>query len=1019
MRFARTWLLAAVALFVVASLAAAQTTNGTISGHVADSQGLALPGVTVNATSPNLQGVRTVVTSENGDYVLPLLPSGTYTISFELSGFQTVTKTVTLAPTQTLPVDTTLGPAAVSETVNVTGRAADVLTQTATVATNFKQDLISTLPTNRDLNAVLLMAPSVHAAGPSGAYSIAGAMSFESLFLINGVDVNENLRGQFTTPYIEDAVQETTVATDGVSAEFGHFSGGVINMITKSGGNLFTATFRDTLNNDAWRAFNTGNDAHPWTTDCDTCGPGGTSSKVNTIVPQYEYTVGGPIVKDRLWFFTAGRFVDQQSSATTIAPVSIPLIQDTDRKRYEIKMTGSINANHRFEGAYSRENVTAANATFNTAASMDLASFYTVTQPTTLFTVNYNGILNSSFVVEARYSARGLNLGQGGAPCTDLICGTLLLDRARGGRYWSPTFCGAPSCQPETRNNDDEYIKATYFKPTKNAGSHNLVFGFDSFNDKRFANNHQSGSDYRINGTTTTIVGTGTNAVIYPQWNPGSSTVLQYNPIATSSLGTNFRVNSGFFNDNWRVNNNVTLNLGVRFDKNHGVDSAGNLVAEDSLWSPRLGVVWDPKGDGVWSINASFSRYAAGLANSIADGSSAAGNPATIQWTYTGPAINPVGTPTNQLVDSPTAIAAMFAWCKPNSAGFCTVAAPSAASFPGVSVKIPNSLTSPNVRAYAVGLSRQFGNRAAVRVDYSYRDYHDFYSQRIDTTTGIATDQLGNRADLAIIENSDAPKRRYQGATFTATYRVGGRTDVGGNYTLSRLWGNWDGENVGSGPISVDFYQYPEYRNTSWYAPEGDLSSDQRHRANMWVNYGVHGVSGLTLSFLETIGSGLPYGAVGPIDVRPYVTNPGYITPQGGSSENYYFTNRDAFRTEGYSRMDFAANLTHSLPAGNRKVDLFIQAQVLNIFNQQDMCGCGGTVFLNGGQITETRISGVTAGQSIQTPANTAAMAKFNPFTTTPVLGTNYALSSSFGTPLNRFAFTSPREFRMTFGVRF
>src|SRR5580765_8585795 len=213
MRFVRTWLLAAVALFAVAALASAQTTSGTISGHVADSQGLALPGVTVNAASPNLQGVRSVVTSENGDFVLSLLPSGTYTLSFELSGFQTVTKTATLAPTQTLPIDATLGPAAISETVNVVGRSADVLTQTAQVATNFKQDLISMLPTNRDINAVLLRAPAVHPTGPSGAYSIAGAMSFESLFMVNGVNVNENLRGQANDLYIEDAIQETHVAT--------------------------------------------------------------------------------------------------------------------------------------------------------------------------------------------------------------------------------------------------------------------------------------------------------------------------------------------------------------------------------------------------------------------------------------------------------------------------------------------------------------------------------------------------------------------------------------------------------------------------------------------------------------------------------------------------------------------------------------------------------------------------------------------------------------------------------------
>src|SRR3954449_2234475 len=99
MRFLRTWLLTAVALLVVAAAATAQTTNGSLSGHVSDQQGLALPGVTVNASSPNLQGIRTIVTQDNGDYVMVGLPAGTYTLSFELSGFERVTKTVVLSPT--------------------------------------------------------------------------------------------------------------------------------------------------------------------------------------------------------------------------------------------------------------------------------------------------------------------------------------------------------------------------------------------------------------------------------------------------------------------------------------------------------------------------------------------------------------------------------------------------------------------------------------------------------------------------------------------------------------------------------------------------------------------------------------------------------------------------------------------------------------------------------------------------------------------------------------------------------
>ena len=95
-------------------------------------------------------------------------------------------------------------------------------------------------------------------------------------------------------------------------------------MITKSGGNMFSGSFRDTYNDDNWRAYVTGNDAYPFTTtntpagspiDCSTCGPNGTPSKTALAVPQYESTAGRlGFVKDHLWFFTAGRFQDQQVS---------------------------------------------------------------------------------------------------------------------------------------------------------------------------------------------------------------------------------------------------------------------------------------------------------------------------------------------------------------------------------------------------------------------------------------------------------------------------------------------------------------------------------------------------------------------------------------------------------------------------------------------------------------------------------------------------------------------------------
>ncbi len=207
--------LAVVGVIFTAAPAAAQSTTGTISGRVVDAQGLALPGVTVTATSPNLQGTRETVTSENGDYILTLLPSGPYRVVFEIAGFQRVERSVGLAPTQVLPLQIELGVAGVTEAVQVVGRAADVLTQTSQVATNFNQTLMSTLPTQRDYRAVMLMAPAVHPTGPSGSFSVAGSMSFENLYMVNGVSVNENLRGQAQDLVIEDALQETNVATVG------------------------------------------------------------------------------------------------------------------------------------------------------------------------------------------------------------------------------------------------------------------------------------------------------------------------------------------------------------------------------------------------------------------------------------------------------------------------------------------------------------------------------------------------------------------------------------------------------------------------------------------------------------------------------------------------------------------------------------------------------------------------------------------------------------------------------------
>ena len=230
--------LALAALCLLASVALAQTT-ASVTGTVIH-QGGPLPGVTVTATSPSLQGSRTAVTGENGNYFLGGLPPGDYTLAFEMQGMQPVSERTRVSLAQTSRVDTNLRLSAMEEAITVTASAPAVL-ETSTVGTNITTQMLDRLPTGRTINAAVLMAPGVSSQGIAGP-SISGAPSYDNVYLVNGVVVNENLRGQPHDLFIEDAIQETTVLTGGISAEYGRFTGGVINTITKSGGNEFSGS---------------------------------------------------------------------------------------------------------------------------------------------------------------------------------------------------------------------------------------------------------------------------------------------------------------------------------------------------------------------------------------------------------------------------------------------------------------------------------------------------------------------------------------------------------------------------------------------------------------------------------------------------------------------------------------------------------------------------------------------------------------------------------------------------------
>jgi hypothetical protein len=982
MKFARLAALAvAVAFALTAGPAAAQTVpTGTISGKVVDEQGLPVPGVSVTAESPALQGTRSTTSSANGDFILPFLPAGEYTITFELTGFATVKMTERVSPGDTHSLNPSLRVSTMTETVTVTGQATGEIGQGAQVATSIRSDLVEKLPLGRTIVQAALMVPGVQDSGPNGGLTVNGAMSFESLYLVNGVVVNENIRGQSLGLFIEDALQETTVSTAAISAEYGRFQGGVVQSITKSGGNDLSGSYRATFENNDWVSLT------PFPND----------TRSDKVFLTHEVTLGGPIVRDKLWFFGAGRMTTPkvETSRTTFG-TNIAYTNVRDQKRYEGKLTYSLTNNHTLKAAYTRIEDSEDGNIFGVV--MDLDSLVNRSTPQDLLSANYTGILSPRFFVEAQYSRRQFTFVGSGSQFTDLIQGTLLLDQSRSNaRFNSPTFCGV--CTDEGRDNQNIIAKATYFASTSNMGSHNIVGGLDMFDDKRLANNHQSGSDFRVFATSAIIRGTS----VFPVFD--DATIIRWTPIFVESEGNRFRTISGFINDTWNLNKHWTFNVGLRWDKNDGKDSMGNVVVKDSAFSPRVSATFDPTGDGNWTINAAYAQYVAAIANGVGDAASAGGQPATIDFEYLGPAVN-LGNPGNPLT-SAQALQILFDWFQANGGTNRETLGPP--DIPGLTTLITESLKSPNSRDFTLGFTRRLGNRGNLRVDGVYRKFNDFYATKKDLSTGKVTDDVGQEFDLGIVVNeNDLLKRDYKGLNFQLSYRPVDRFHFGTLYSIGKAEGNFEGETGASGPVTSSVLSYPEYFDVAWNAPEGELFGSIRHKARLFATYDVpmpSAVGNLSVGVLQHYRSGAKYGASGLIDSRPFVANPGYETPP--ASVTYFFGARDAFELDALWQTDLSLNWSRRLL---KDAEIFFRGTVLNVMDRDKMvnffdAGCG-----TGGCVSTT----------VQTNRTVSSLRRFNPFTETPVEGTHWRKGPTFGQPLSRFAFQTPRTYQFSVGIRF
>ena len=990
----------ALLVCLLAGLPLLGQTTAALTGHVT-SGGSDLPGVTVTISSPNMQGTRTAITNVNGDYNFGALPPGEYTVRFELESMQPVTKTTRIGVSQTGRADADLSVSALTEAITVTASAPAVL-ETTEVQTNIQADLVEDLPLARTLIGTTTLAPGVNSNGPNvGAITISGALAADNLFLVNGAVVNENLRGQPHNLFIEDAIQETTVQTAGISAEFGRFTGGVVNAITKSGGNEFSGSFRDSLQNNDWTSK----------------GNLQTFDNADQINETYEATLGGRIIRDRLWFFTAGRYADRTTPGQLTNPeagqVIVPFDAGNEERRIEAKLTGQITPKHSLVFSYLDIKQDQVNNCF--IACYEFSNIDTSRSlPNDFKTLHYNGVLTSSFLLEATYAQKNFTFeGSGGDAVGDRVNGSWFYDPNTGAFGGAPVFCGV--CDPEERNNETWGLKTTYYLATKGVGTHNLTAGYENWAESRLSNNYQSASNYSVYLSAGSVNRLANGNI---ELNITAGDLIGYHPIDVLSKGSDFATDSIYVNDKWDLNSKWSFNLGVRYDKNDGKDSLGNVVADDSAFSPRLGAMYDVQGNGRFRINGSYSKYVNRIAETIGGSGSAAGNPATIYYLYDGPDLSG---PTFTVFDG------VFDWFD-SVGGLDNTDLIVFVNIPGFSNKIQQSLVSPSVNEFTIGGGWQVSNNAFLRLDYIDRNWSDFFVQRADASTGQVVNEFGQRADLKLTENSDALERTYKAVQVQGSWRAMPRLNLGGNYTWSETKGNQIGQTSGSGPVSDAILSYPEYKAFARNNPVGFLAQDQTHKARAWVSYDqpLGPAGNLNISVLQNYDSGTPFSVsanISTLDAAGVnwsgVPNDN-STPSGSAtnryqtdptSVTYFFSDRGDLRWDNITSTDLALN--YSLPLW--KFELYAQGEVLNIWDEDAQVG-GNTTVLTALNSTCIQSTGANVG---------ARCARFNPKTETPVKGIHYQLGPTFGKPTAATTFSTqgsfqlPRTYRLSLGLRF
>src|SRR6266436_860066 len=882
-RLAYLFLVGVLLLSVGSGTAFAQATaSATIQGTVTDKSGAVVTGVQVVARNKATDITRTTSTNDVGFYQFELLPVGTYTVTVSKTGFATFAQTLEILVGQAAMVNAELKPGAASEVIEVTSEALLVDSTKTDVSQNITPKEVEELPmVGRDVANLAYLAPGVK---PADSYdptknryailSVNGDGGRNVNVTVNGVDNKDNTVGGPVMQLPLEAVQEFVISTQRFSAVNGRSEGAAINMITKQGTNNYHGSvfgyFRETnLNTDEKDPTGTGpTPAHP---------DGTISSHPDYSRQQFGGSFGGPIRKDKLFGFTAIER-EREHQAQTVDPNSLTELTLAKANGFADQPAATIprpffewRYNGRLDWVINTKNSAYLSYTSQVNDSLNDQSDATFDLTEGNFTKNH--LIVSNFTLNS------------------ILSPTLVNQFTLGYQYWNNLIDSNlrapniifPNASFGTNTNvpQQSFQKKWQFKDdiSKTVGRHTFEVGVD------FIHNPVEGGFFEFNPTLLIRFGANPSAIVanannaYPQGfaTPGLVTEMSIangNPfflVATKQLGF-------YGQDNWKVNNRLTLNLGLRWDKDFNLIGGADIknsrtyqelvslsspisnpyvrkIASDDNkdFSPRIGFAYDLTGNSKHVLRGGYGLYFGNTFQNIPLFMEQQANATIFQTLFL------LQTPTDIVPGTGIQLGNWRYGVDPMP----TIAPPSSQLNPGSTGRLmdPN-YRNPVTEEFNIGYSWALNPNSVVEAEYTHvLGLHENKTinidQRVPLNGKCCTAPLDSAFAAAglprlgsVRDEQSIGRPVYDGLNISYRQRMTHHLSLNANYTLARAY-SWDGG-------GSSFRNYPRLATNPFASYEwGPSPNDERHHVTL--SGIVELPKGFQLSPIMQFGTARPY----------------------------------------------------------------------------------------------------------------------------------------------------------------